>query len=114
MKGAKIVRGLRIRSLPVTGGKKKKSTTIKRPMLNTAAALGFDTKRAGKGQASKGQPGGKRVQTEPQGRSGLFAREDVRLTANIRKDLHLKLKIEAAQRRTTIGELIEDLVKKHL
>jgi hypothetical protein len=39
---------------------------------------------------------------------------DVRLTANIREDLHLKLKIIAATRRTTIGELLEDLVINHL
>jgi plasmid stability protein len=32
---------------------------------------------------------------------------DVRLTANIREDLHLKLKIRAAKEHTTIGELIE-------
>jgi len=38
----------------------------------------------------------------------------VRLTANIRGDLHLKLKMEAAKRRTTIGELIEALVERHL
>jgi hypothetical protein len=35
---------------------------------------------------------------------------DVRLTANIRSDLHLNLKIRAAQERTTIGELIEQWV----
>ncbi len=34
-----------------------------------------------------------------------------RLTANIRGDLHLKLKIRAAQERTTIGELIEQWVQ---
>ena len=39
---------------------------------------------------------------------------DVRLTANIREDLHLKLKIVAATRRTTIGELIEELVERYL
>ena len=39
---------------------------------------------------------------------------DVRLTANIREDLHLKLKIVAATRRTTIGELIEELVEQYL
>ena len=39
---------------------------------------------------------------------------DVRLTANIRQDLHLKLKIAAATRRTTIGELIEELVERYL
>ena len=35
---------------------------------------------------------------------------DVRLTANIRQDLHLKL-IEAANRRTSIGELLEELIE---
>ncbi len=29
-------------------------------------------------------------------------------------DLHLRLKIEVAQRRTTIGELIEELVEKYI
>jgi len=46
--------------------------------------------------------------------SGLVPEGDVRLTANIREDLHLKLKIAAAHRRTTIGELIEDLVDRYL
>lgn len=46
--------------------------------------------------------------------SGQVPEGDVRLTANIREDLHLKLKIAAAQKRTTIGELIEMLVAKHL
>lgn len=39
---------------------------------------------------------------------------DVRMTANIRTDLHVKLKIVAAERRTTIGELIEELVERNL
>jgi hypothetical protein len=46
--------------------------------------------------------------------SGQVPEGDVRLTANIRDDLHLKLKIIAARRRTTIGELIEELVEKYL
>ena len=50
----------------------------------------------------------------PEPKSGLVPEGDVRLTANIRADLHLKLKIEAAQRRTTIGELIEEMVEKNL
>lgn len=45
---------------------------------------------------------------------GAVPEGDVRLTANIRQDLHLKLKIAAATRRTTIGELIEELVEKYL
>jgi len=46
--------------------------------------------------------------------SGLVPAGDVRLTANIRQDLHLKLKIAAAHRRTTIGEIIEELVTKYI
>lgn len=45
---------------------------------------------------------------------GQVPEGDVRLTANIRQDLHLKLKIAAAHRRTTIGELIEELVESYL
>lgn len=36
---------------------------------------------------------------------------DVRLTVNMRRDLHLKLKIRAAEERTTIGELVERWVE---
>lgn len=46
--------------------------------------------------------------------SGLVPEGDVRLTANIRQDLHLKLKIASAYRRTTIGEIIEELVEKYV
>ncbi len=46
--------------------------------------------------------------------SGQVPDGDVRLTANIRADLHLKLKIAAARRRTTIGEIIEEMVEKHI
>lgn len=57
-------------------------------------------------------PAGTRAKAKPV--SGLVPEGDVRLTANIRQDLHLKLKIEAAHRRTTIGDLIEELVEKYL
>lgn len=50
----------------------------------------------------------------PKALSGLVPEGDVRLTANIRQDLHLRLKIAAAHRRTTIGEIIEELVEKHV
>lgn len=46
--------------------------------------------------------------------SGLVPEGDVRLTANIRQDLHLKLKIAAAYRRTTIGEMIEEMIEKYV
>lgn len=47
-------------------------------------------------------------------KSGLVPEDDVRLTANINIDLHTRLKMAAAKQRTTIGELIELLIKKHL
>jgi pyruvate/2-oxoglutarate dehydrogenase complex dihydrolipoamide acyltransferase (E2) component len=46
--------------------------------------------------------------------SGLVPTGDVRLTANIRQDLHLKLKIASAHGRTTIGEILEELIENHL
>lgn len=48
------------------------------------------------------------------GRVGRVPAGDCRLMANIRQDLHLKLKIAAASRRTTIGELLEGMIAKHL
>ena len=39
---------------------------------------------------------------------------DVRLGVNMDKKLHKRLKIAAAKRETTIGDLLEDLIKKHL
>ena len=58
---------------------------------------------------------GKKVRQKPsRGLSGLVPEGDVRLTANIREDLHLKLKIAAARQRTTIGELIEQMVEKYI
>jgi hypothetical protein len=46
--------------------------------------------------------------------SGLVPVGDVRLTANIRQDLHLKLKIASAHRRTTIGEILEELIESYI
>ena len=55
--------------------------------------------------------GAARAENAPVGqKSGLVPEGDVRLTANIRGDLHLKLKIRAAQERTTVGELIEQWI----
>ncbi len=39
---------------------------------------------------------------------------DARLSINIDKRLHKRLKLESVKRDTTIGELIEELVKKNL
>jgi hypothetical protein len=60
--------------------------------------------------AAKPLPATKTAKAAP----GPVPEGDVRLTANIREELHLKLKIVAATRRTTIGELIEELVEQYL
>ena len=92
---------------------------ITKPQLNIPEALAFASgqpvnKNTGKGKykakiisPSALNEGKKQV-------SGLVPEDDVRLTANIRKDLHLKLKIKAAEERTTIGELIEELIEKYI
>jgi hypothetical protein len=36
-----------------------------------------------------------------------------RINANIQKDLHIRIKIEAAKRGKTIGSIIEDWIRKH-
>lgn len=47
-------------------------------------------------------------------KSGKVPTDDVRLTANIRQDLHLRLKIAAAKRQTTMGEIIEEMIERNL
>lgn len=83
----------------------EKIPPAKRPSAKSSDRRGKEKEAvrhaAKKGRGAKAAPG-----PVPEG--------DVRLTANIREDLHLKLKIVAATRRTTIGELIEELVEHHL
>ena len=43
--------------------------------------------------------------------SGQVPEGDVRLTANIRADLHQKIRIRAIKERTTVGELIEHWIE---
>lgn len=47
-------------------------------------------------------------------RAGSIPAGDCRLVANIRQDLHHRLKLVAADRRTTIGELIEGMIAQCL
>jgi len=45
---------------------------------------------------------------------GNIPEGDIRLAANINRKLHKRLKLAAVQRETTIGQLIEQFIKKHL
>lgn len=74
-----------------------KVSTLKKPALSRDAVIGFAEGKTRK--HSSDAPAGQR--------SGLLPDGDVRLTANIRSDLHMKLKMRAVQERTTVGELIE-------
>ncbi len=92
-------------------------TSIKKPTLDTEAALSFAEEAESAKPVKTPAKSKKTAKKGPQKveyKSGMVPDGDVRLTANIRGDLHLKLKIEAAQRRTTIGELIEELIENHL
>ena len=90
----------------------KQAAVTKKPSitaLSEQAATFAEAQQAIKNSPTTG-PAGKGSKSL----SGLVPVNDVRLTANIRQDLHLKLKIEAAHRRTTIGEILEELIEHNL
>ncbi len=93
------------------------ATTIKKPKVSAEDALSFAT-GGNQGKAgptiAKTKKAAQRAIQKGDYTSGLVPEGDVRLTANIRGDLHMKLKMKAVQERTTIGELIEELIEKHL
>jgi len=72
---------------------KKKPLSIKKPTLNKT--LGF----------AKGNKPSK---------SGLVPDGDTRLVCNVRADLHKKLKHAAVDEETTIGQIVESMIDKHL
>ena len=47
-------------------------------------------------------------------KSGQVPQGDVRLTLNVREELHLKLKMAGAMTRTTMGQLVEQLIEEKL
>jgi hypothetical protein len=94
----------------------KKRLVVKKPSLE--AVISFAEGRTAQGDARRGS-GNK---TSPRGAKATTAAPnsrfpptgDVRLTVNIRDDLHIKLKMAAVTRRTTVGEILEQLVEAHL
>lgn len=89
-----------------------KVTTLKKPTLSRDAVMRFAEGATGASKGSGRGKGASEARNAPAGlKSGLVPDGDVRLTANIRNDLHLKLKIRAAQERTTVGELIEKWIQ---
>ncbi len=89
---------------------KKRAVGLKRPSPSTNEVLA-STRSDDKAEDLNKNKSKKTARKAPEAaKSGPVPVGDVRLTVNIRKDLHLKLKIRAARRRTTIGELIEKWV----
>lgn len=80
-----------------------KVSAFKKPTLTAVQAFAEGGNKGKSGSAGKAK-GGKVG-------SGQIPEGDVRLTANIREDLHQRLKIRAVERRTTVGELIEEWVE---
>lgn len=97
---------------------KKTAAQVRKPSFDASAALAFAT---GEAQPDKPIPTPRPPQVNrSKGLSGKVPEGDVRLTCNIRTDLHLKLKIAAATRQAelgkafTVGELIEEMAEKYL
>ena len=90
----------------------KNVSTLSKPTLTQAKAFAEavetpmgDLKVSGKAAVASTN------QVAPVGsRSGLVPQGDVRLTANVDSDVHMKLKIQAARERTSVGQLIENWV----
>ena len=80
-----------------------KVTAFKKPTLDAVQAFAEGGNKGKSGSAVKTKSG--------KAGSGQIPEGDVRLTANIREDLHQKLKIRAVQERTTVGDLIEEWVE---
>jgi len=85
---------------------KKKQATLKKPVLSSADVLGFAEGKRSAGRAVSISEASSASRFPPTG--------DIRLTVNIREDLHMRLKMEAVKRRTTVGEILEDLVQQHI
>ena len=93
---------------------KKKQPSLKKPVLSSADVLGFAEGKTTKRSVSKSRPAEQSESAEVSSTSRFPPSGDIRLTVNIRDDLHMRLKMEAVKRRTTVGEILEDLVEQHV
>lgn len=86
---------------------KKKAPMLKKPVLSSEAVTAF---AEGRGTSSKARS----AAADAAVTSRFPPSGDIRLTVNIREDLHMRLKMEAVKRRTTVGEILEHLVQDHI
>lgn len=75
---------------------RRRTSTLYKPTITAGQVLGF----------AEGDRKKEKATAAPAG--------DVRLTINLREDLHMKLKLRAVKDKTTVGEIIESLVEQHL
>jgi hypothetical protein len=81
---------------------KAKKTVLRKPQLTSGESLDF----------AEATPRGKRSSNSE--RSRFAPADHTRLTVNISKELHHKLKIHAATHQTTIGQMITQWAAKHV
>lgn len=96
-----------------------KQAQVRKPILNTTEALKFATETIKNKNEYKDK-----AKDEISAPAGLNLSEhtrvffapvgDKRLTINIKQELHKQLKIAAIENGITVGEIIEQLVEKHL
>ena len=96
-----------------------KRAQVRKPILKTTEALEFaqETIKNGNEGDTKGEDKiMAKTALNPSVNSRIFfaPEGDKRLTINIKQELHKKLKFEAIEQGITVGEIIEQLVKKHL
>ena len=92
---------------------------ITKPQLDIAQALTFATESIKSEKASKGKGKDKIIAltaSKPAKNTRIFfaPEGDKRLTINLNAELHKKLKIAAIEQGITAGEIIEQLIEKHL
>ena len=75
---------------------KRRTAPLKKPTMSAKDVLEF----------AEGRQTAERSTNAPDG--------DVRLTVNLREDLHLKLRMKALEQKTTAGDLLEQLIEKYL
>ena len=98
--------------ISVYGGKDKhtsKHPPLKKPSLDRQEVVQFaegSTAEHVQRRQGKQEPGGTR--------SGLVPQGSTRFTMNMREEVHIRLKIAAAKERRTMGELVEELVERHI
>ncbi len=99
----------------------KKKTTLKKPTLSTEDVLAFAERPSEAPQGDKTVKvgirlgrGKKNPPDSPKSVSGHIPEGDIRLSSNIKRGIHYRLKLAAVKERITIGQMIERLVEENL